>query len=52
MFEIKQLEFEDNTYPTDAKYFGKELIRYGLYLKNDENKKKVFYIKNNSMEYV
>ena len=52
MFEIKQLEFEDNTYPTDAKYFGKELIRYGLYLKNDENKKEVFYIKDNNMEHV
>lgn len=52
MFEIKQLEFEDNTYPTDAKYFGKELIKYGLYLKNDENKKDVFYIKDDSMEHV
>ena len=52
MFEIKQLEFEDNAYPTDAKYFGKELIRYGLYLKNDENKKDVFYIKDDSMEHV
>ena len=52
MFEIKQLEFEDNAYPTDAKYFGKELIRYGLYLKNDNNKKDVFYIKDDSMEHV
>lgn len=52
MFEIKQLEFEDNAYPTDAKYFGKELIRYGLYLKNDKNKKDVFYIKDDSMEHV
>lgn len=52
MFEIKQLEFEDNAYPTDAKYFDKELIRYGLYLKNDNNKKEVFYIKDNSMEHV
>lgn len=52
MFEIKQLEFEDNAYPIDAKYFGKELIRYGLYLKNDKNKKDVFYIKDDSMERV
>ena len=58
MFEIKQLEFEDNNlckgnaYPTDAKYYGRELIRYGLYLRNNDNKKEVFYIKGTSMKRV
>ena len=58
MFEIKQLEFEDsnlckgNAYPTDAKYYGRELIRYGLYLRNNDNKKEVFYIKGTSMKRV
>lgn len=58
MFEIKQLEFEDNNlckgnaYPRDAKYYGKELIRYGLYLNNNDNKKEVFYIKGTGREHV
>ena len=58
MFEIKQLEFEDNNlckgnaYPTDAKYSGRKLIRYGLYLRNNDNKKEVFYIKDTSMKRV
>jgi hypothetical protein len=58
MFEIQQLKFEDqdlckgDAYPTDAKYYGRELIRYGLYLKNNDNKKEVFYIKGTSMKHV
>lgn len=58
LFYIAKLEFEDsdtckgNQYPTDAKYYGKELIRYGLFLNSSDQAKEVFYVKNNSMEHV
>lgn len=57
LFYIAKLEFEDtdtckgNQYPSDAKYSGRELVRYGLFLNNDQTKD-VFYVKNNSMEHV